>query len=172
MFLEYLLIFFARVLDVSLSTVRMLLIVRCKKYPAAVIGFLEATIYIVALSRIMQNLNDPYKILVYGLGFASGTLLGGYLEERLAIGHVALQVIPADGTSDELLKALRTTGYGVTVQEGKGMTGAKAVLLVSTDRKTLARLTSLIEEFSPGSFVTVLETRDVVGGMIPYRKSK
>lgn len=172
MFLEYCLIFFARVIDVSLSTVRMLLIVRGRKYPAACIGFLEATIYIAALSRIMKNLDDPVKILAYGLGFASGTLLGGFLEERLAIGHVALQVIPAEGTGEELLKALRTTGYGVTVLEGRGMTGVKTVLLVSTDRKTLARLTSMIDEFSPGSFVTVLETRDVVGGMIPYRKSK
>ena len=172
MFTEYLLIFFARVVDVSLSTVRMLLVVRGKKYPAAAIGFLEATVYIVALSRIMQNLQDPLKILAYGLGFASGTLLGGFLEERLAIGHVSLQVIPSEGNSDELSKALRTTGYGVTVLEGKGMTGTKMVLLVSTDRKTLTRLTSLIEEVAPGSFVTVLETKDIVGGVIPYRKSK
>ncbi len=172
MLAEYCLIFFARVVDVSLSTVRMLLVVRGRKYPAAAVGFLEATIYIAALSRIMKNLNDPLKMLAYGLGFASGTLLGGFLEERLAIGHVALQVIPTEGTGDELLKALRTTGYGVTVLEGQGMTGPKMVFLVSTDRKTLARLTSLIEEFSPGSFVTVLETRDVLGGMIPYRKNK
>lgn len=172
MFLEYLLIFSARVLDVSLSTIRMLLIVRGRKCPAAAVGFVEATVYIVALGRIMQNLSDPLKILAYGLGFASGTLLGGFIEERLAIGHVSLQVIPSEGTAEELLKALRTTGYGVTVLEGRGMTGMKMVLLVSTDRKTLARLTSLIEEFAPGSFVTVLETKDVVGGVIPYRKSK
>ncbi len=172
MLLEYLLIFAARVLDVSLSTVRMLLIVRGRKYPATAVGFVEATVYIVALARIMQNISDPFKILAYGLGFASGTLLGGFLEEKLAIGHVSLQVIPSEGTSDELLKALRTTGYGVTVLEGRGMTGMKTVLLVSTDRKTLPRLTSLIDEFSPGSFVTVAEARDVLGGVMPYRKSK
>ena len=172
MFLEYVLIFGARVVDVSLATVRMLLIVRGKKSPAAIIGFLEATIYVLALSRIMGNLSDPGKILAYGLGFASGTLLGGFIEDKLAIGTVSLQVIPSDSTGDDLLKALRTTGYGVTVLEGKGMTGTKAVLLVSTDRKTLSRLTSLIDEFAPGSFVTVLETKDVVGGMIPYRKNK
>jgi len=169
---EYLLILLARVLDVSLATVRMLLVVRGKKYPAAAVGFVEATVYIAVLSRIMQNLSDPMKVLAYGLGFASGTLLGGFLEERLAIGQVSCLVIPSTGTADELLKALRTTGYGVTVLEGQGMTGTKTVLLVSTDRKTLPRLTSLIDEFSPGSFVTVLETKDVVGGVIPYRKTK
>jgi uncharacterized protein YebE (UPF0316 family) len=172
MLLEYCLIFLARVVDVSLSTVRMLLVLRGKRYPAAAVGFLEASIYIAVLFRVMRNMNDPVKILAYGLGFATGTLLGAAIEERLAIGHVALQVIPSEGNGDELLRALRTTGYGVTVLEGRGMTGTKMVFLVSTDRKTLARLTSIIEEFSPGSFVTVLETRDVLGGMIPYRKSK
>jgi uncharacterized protein YebE (UPF0316 family) len=68
----------------------------------------------------MQNISDPIKVLAYGLGFASGTLLGGYLEERLAIGQVTCQVIPSNGTADDLLKALRTTGYGVTVLQGQG----------------------------------------------------
>lgn len=172
MIFEYLLIFVARVFDVSLSTIRMLLLVRGRKYPAAAVGFLEASIYIAALSRVLQNVNDPLKILAYGLGFASGSLLGSAIEEKLAIGHVALQVIPTEGTGDELLGALRTTGYGVTVLEGEGMTGTKMIFMVSTDRKTLPRLTSMIEEFSPGSFVTVLETREVLGGVIPYRKAK
>lgn len=166
------LIFVARVLDVSLSTIRMLLVVRGRKYPAAAVGFAEASIYIAALSRVMRNVNDPLKILAYGLGFASGTLLGSVIEERLAIGQVAVQVIPTEGTGDELLMALRTTGYGATVLEGQGMTGPKALFMVSTDRKTLPRLTSLIDEFSPGSFVTVLETRQVLGGVMPYRKAK
>ncbi len=172
MFVEYLLIFVARIVDVSLSTVRMLLVVRGRRYPAALIGFMEASIYITALSRIMANIRDPWKILAYGLGFASGTLLGSVLEERLAIGHVALQVIPHEDSQEELLAALRTIGYGVTVLEGRGMTGPKMVMLVSADRKTLPRLTSLIEEFSPGCFVTVLETRTVRGGVIPYRRIK
>lgn len=169
---EYLVIFIARICDVSLATVRMLLVVRGRKYPAAAIGFLEASIYIGALSRVMKNVDDPWKILAYGLGFASGTIIGSLIEERLAIGHVALQVIPADGTAEELLTVLRTAGYGVTVLEGRGMTGPKEVLLVSTDRKTLPRLSSIIEEFAPGSFVTVLETRNVQGGVIPYRRLK
>lgn len=172
MFLEYFIIFLARVCDVSLSTVRMLLVVRGKRYPAALIGFLEASIYITALSRVMSNIKDPVKILAYGLGFATGTLLGSFIEEKIAMGHASLEVIPNEGQGEELLKALRTAGYGVTVLTGQGMSGEKMVLLVSTDRKSLPRITSIIEEFSPGCFVTVLETRSVRGGVIPYRKSK
>jgi uncharacterized protein YebE (UPF0316 family) len=172
LFSEYLLIFFARVCDVSLSTIRMLLVVRGKRYPAAAIGMVEATIYITALGRVMKNMSDPWKILAYGLGFASGTLLGSFIEERLALGHVSLEVIPPDESADELLKALRTAGYGVTVLTGYGMKGEKMVLMVSTDRKSLPRLTAIIEEFAPNCFMTVLETRAVRGGVTPFRNTK
>lgn len=171
--IEYLVVFFARILDVSLATVRMVLVVRGKRYPAAFIGCIEASVYVTALTRIVKNMDDPLKIAAYGLGFASGTILGSLIEEKLAIGHVSLQVIPnLDEGAEGLLQALRTSGYGVTVLEGHGMTGRKMVLLISADRKSLKRLMSLIEEFSPDSFVTVLETKTIRGGVIPYRKVK
>ncbi len=170
--LEYLIIFFARVCDVTLSTVRMLLVVRGKRYPAAAIGMVEASIYITALGRVMRNINDPWKVLAYGLGFASGTLLGSVVEEWLALGHVSLEVIPPEENGEELLRALRTAGYGVTVLTGHGMKGQKMVLMVSTDRKSLPRLTSIIEEFAPDCFMTVLETRAVRGGVTPFRSMK
>ncbi|HHY12119.1 MAG TPA: DUF2179 domain-containing protein [Firmicutes bacterium] len=170
--LEYLIIFFARVCDVTLSTVRMLLVVRGKRYPAAAIGMVEASIYITALGRVMKNINDPWKVLAYGLGFASGTLLGSVVEEWLALGHVSLEVIPPEENGEELLRALRTAGYGVTVLTGHGMKGQKIVLMVSTDRKSLPRLTSIIEEFAPDCFMTVLETRAVRGGVTPFRSMK
>ena len=169
---EYLIIFLARICDVSLATVRMLLVLRGRRYPAAGIGLLEASIYVGALSRVMKNMDDPWKILAYGLGFASGTIIGSIIEEKLAIGHVALQVIPSEGMAEELLSVLRTAGYGVTVLQGRGMTGPKEVLLVSTDRKPLPRLSSIIEEFAQESFVTVLETRSVQGGIFPYSRHK
>ncbi len=172
MFLEYILIFAARVCDVSLSTLRMIMVVRGKEYPAAAIGMVEATIYIAALGRVMTNINDPWKMLAYGLGFATGTLLGSTIEERLAMGHVSLEVIPPEETAEELLKALRTAGYGVTVLTGYGLKGEKMVLMISTDRKSLPRLTEIIEEFAPDSFVTILETRAVRGGVTPYRHTK
>lgn len=168
--LEYLLIFFARVCDVTLSTVRMILVVRGKRYPAAAIGLVEASIYITALGRVMRNIDDPLKVLAYGLGFASGTLLGSWVEERLALGHVTLEVIPPEENAEELLRAVRTAGYGVTVLTGHGLKGPKQVLLVSTARKSLPRLAAIIEEFAPDSFMTVLETRAVRGGVTPFLK--
>ncbi len=172
MLVEYLLIFLARVCDVTLSTVRMLLVVRGKRYPAAAIGLVEASIYITALGRVIKNMNDPWKVLAYGLGFASGTLIGSVVEERLALGHVSLEVVPPEENGQELLRAIRAAGYGVTALTGHGLKGEKMVLMVSAQRKSLPRLTAIIEEFAPNSFMTVLETRAVRGGITPFRNMK
>jgi len=81
-----------------------------------------------------------------------------------------LEVIPPEENAEELLRAVRTAGYGVTVLTGHGLKGPKQVLLVSTDRKSLPRLAAIIEEFAPDSFMTVLETRAVRGGVTPFLK--
>ena len=162
---EYLLIFFARVCDVTLSTVRMLLVVRGKRYPAAAIGLVEASVYITALARVMKSIDDPLKVLAYGLGFASGTLLGSVVEERLALGHVSLEVIPPDENAEELLRALRTAGYGLPSYRLRDE-GPEEGLLVSTTAK-LPRLTAIIEEFAPDCFMTVLDPGGSRGNTFP-----
>ena len=108
---EYLLIFFARVCDVTLSTVRMLLVVRGKRYPAAAIGLVEASVYITALARVMKSIDDPLKVLAYGWALLPEPALA---VEKASPRHVSLEVIPPDENAEELLRALRTAGYGVT----------------------------------------------------------
>ena len=169
MLIEYLLIFLARVCDVTLSTVRMLLVVRGKRYPAAAIGLVEASIYITALGRVISNIDDPLKVLAYGLGFASGTVLGSMVEERLALGHVSLEVIPPDENAEEASQGIKNCGIWGYRSYGLRDEGPKKVLLVSTGRK-LPRLTAIIEEFAPDCFMTVLETRAVRGGVTPFLK--
>lgn len=169
---EYFVIFLARVLDVSLATFRMLLVVKGKKYPAAGIGFLEASIYITALTRVLKNLNDPYKILAYGLGFAAGTILGSWLEEKIALGLATVEVVPQDGRELELESRLREAGFGVTVLSGRGLRGARPVLMLSCDRKSIPKVDEIIKDVAPDSFMTILETRLMRGGISPYRKAK
>lgn len=92
--LNFLFIFFARVVDVSLLTVRMLMIVRGKKYLAAVLGFFEVTIYIVALGRVMTSLDNWVNILAYSSGFAVGNIVGSVLETKMAIGTIMVRIVP------------------------------------------------------------------------------
>lgn len=85
---NFLFIFIARMADVALMTIRMLMIVRGKRIQAAVIGFFEVTIYILALGQVVQNIDNTYSILAYALGFSSGNYLGSYLEEKMAMGFM------------------------------------------------------------------------------------
>ena len=170
--LGYLIIFFARVVDVSLGTLRVLFIVRGQRVQAAVTGFFEVIIFLVALGMVVQDLDNPWKVVVYSLGFATGCYVGSILEEKLAMGFVTVQIITRKNTPVCLAGFLREKGFGVTAVEGEGRLGPRPVLLVTTQRKHLRRLLSITDEVDPKAFVTILETRSIRGGVFLGRKGK
>ncbi len=160
----YLFIFAARVTDVSLSTVRTLLLVRGKRLPAAILGFFEVSIYILALGRVMTTLNNPLNLLVYALGFATGNFVGATLEERMALGYLTVQVISRE-TGSDLANILRAQGFGVTVLHGEGRDGSRQILYISLKRKFLSHIMNTLEAQEPDAFVTVMDTRLTQGGV-------
>ncbi|MCL6450040.1 MAG: DUF5698 domain-containing protein [Acetobacteraceae bacterium] len=168
----YLVVFGARVIDVSLSTVRTLMLVRGRKFEAAAIGFFEVSVYIVALGLVVSDLQDPLKLVVYALGFATGNLVGSLVEERLALGYLTVEAIVKEPEGFTLAEALRDGGFGVTTVVGRGREGPSHVLFVSVRRRSLRRLLSLLKKHSPQAFVTVLETRGVRGGVFDFRQRK
>lgn len=87
-------IFFARVIDMSLATMRMILVFRGRRLEGAALGFIEVTVYITALSRIVGSINNISNLIAYSSGFAAGTLVGGYIEEKLALGLLTVHVFP------------------------------------------------------------------------------
>ncbi|MHB8926089.1 MAG: DUF2179 domain-containing protein [Bacillota bacterium] len=170
---SYLLIFLARICDVTLGTVRTILVIRGKRALAAATGFFEVGIYITVLGQVMSNMKDPFKIVAYALGFATGTYAGMLVEEKLAIGTLTVQIIPGDESqAGALAAAARERGYGVTVLTGEGREGARHLLMVTLHRRTQAGLLALVEELAPGSFTTALDTRSATGGVFAYRKGK
>lgn len=154
-------IFVARVIDVSLSTMRMLLIVRGKGPYAAFVGFFEVIVYVIALNQVVGNLDKPINLIVYALGFATGNVVGSLIEEKLAIGLTTIQVITKN---EELCKVVRNEGFGVTVLEGRGKDGSRQILLVSLSRKELPTLLDLIESKDDAAFVTIMDTKATKGG--------
>lgn len=171
--ISYFALFFARIFDVTLGTFRMIMIVRGKRAWAAVAGFFEVLIYISALGWVMSSLNDPFKIVAYAAGFATGTFVGGLVEEKLAIGILTMQVIPGSREQAEALtNEARQRGFGVTVLTGEGREGPREVLMVSLDRRAQNTLLRLVDELAPGSFLTALDTRSTRGGVFAYRKGK
>ena len=114
--LNALFIFFARVSDVTLSTVRILMIMRGRSISAAVIGFVEVSIYVLALSRVIGSLESPILVAAYALGFSVGTLTGVFIEEGLALGYATAQVISLE-QSQLIAEQLRAEGFGVTIMK-------------------------------------------------------
>ena len=161
--LGYFLIFAARVLDMSIATIRLLLLVRGKRFQAAVIGFFEVLIYILALNMVVNNLDNIFNLLVYSLGFAAGNYVGSYVEEKMALGHATVQVIPKEKDED-MAAELRKLGYGVTVVTGSGREGPRRILIITIKRKSLPELMRVIDELDRDSFVTVMDTQFIHGG--------
>lgn len=156
-------IYFARVVDVSFATIRVLMIMRGQRLSAACLGFFEIIIYILALSRVVNQLDQPFNLIVYAMGFASGTLTGSYLEERLAVGFVLAEVIPRTG-GKELADKLRQRAFGVTVLHGEGRDGPRMVLHISLQRKKLPELHRIIEEHPSKTFITIFDAKRTWGG--------
>ena len=108
-----LLIFFARIMDVSIGTIRLIFVSKGFKFYAPLLGFFEVIIWLMAIGQIMQHLDNILCYIAYGLGFATGNFVGIYLEEKLSLGSVVLRIIPRKDTTD-LIRHLRDSNYGVS----------------------------------------------------------
>jgi len=171
LWLVWLLVFFARVADMSLATVRTLFLVRGRSWQAGSIGFVEAFLYIIALNMVFRHLDNIWGFLFYAAGFACGNILGAFVEEKLAVGYLAVQVIPKRDP-DLLTEKLRNAGFGVTVWEGEGREGRHQVLNIVLNRKDRDRLFSLVNDYDQSAFISVSEARARQGGVFGRRKAK
>jgi len=117
-----LLIFCARICDVTLGTIRVIFISKGIKYLAPLIGFFEVIIWLLAIGQIMNNLTNFVAYIAYGAGFASGTFIGMLIEEKISIGLVSVRIITKEDPA-ELLQYLRAQNYGVTSIDGEGGSG-------------------------------------------------
>ncbi|MGI6428582.1 MAG: DUF2179 domain-containing protein [Syntrophomonadaceae bacterium] len=163
--MELLFIFFARILDVSLGTIRMILVIRGDKVPAAIIGFFEIMVYTVALGLVVGSLDDPVKLIIFCAGFSLGVLVGSVIEEKLALGYRGLQVI-IDRDHCDLVTVLREAGYPVTCWEATGKSGPKTVLHMVVKRNMIKAVSNHIYEQDPNAFVVLMEPKHFRGGYI------
>ncbi|OYD58364.1 hypothetical protein CGZ90_00210 [Fictibacillus aquaticus] len=164
-------IFLSRVCDMSLATFRTILLVRGKKFLAAVIGFFEVLIFVVVLSKVMNSLDSPLPILAYCLGFAFGNYVGGWLEGKAALGNVLVQVISKTET-DKMITMARERGLGVTVIPAEGLSGPKKVINVHAKRKWLDKMLNEIGRIDPSAYVSIYDSRQTVGGFFAASKGK
>lgn len=147
-------IFCARIIDVSLGTMRIIFVTKGMRKVAPIIGFFEVFIWLLAISRIMQNLDNWVCYVAYAGGFATGNLIGMIIEEKLAIGHEMIRVITRrDATS--LIDELRETGHGVTWLDAKGADGDVAILYIIARRSMIPEVLHLINKHNPRALYTI-----------------
>ena len=156
-------VFLLRIGDVSIATIKLLFIVRGYKLIAGIMAFLEVCIWLVATSIVFQHLDNIWNTIAFATGFASGTVLGMTIEQKLGIGHVMVRIFTRYPV-EKLSVLLREQNFGATSVQGVGKDGALSVVLVLTSAKKANELTRLIKERDADSVITIDAVRSVFGG--------
>jgi uncharacterized protein YebE (UPF0316 family) len=157
------LIFALRVSDMTLDTLRVLVVMRGRKGIAWVLGFFQAMIFVIAITSVLSNLDNPLNILAYAAGFATGNVVGMLIEERLAIGHIQLSIVsPRRGAA--LAERLREEGYAITEISARGKDGVVTLLSCSVLRKNVSKVQQLVNEVDDSAFITAEDVRPVRRG--------
>ena len=161
-----LLIFFARIIDVSLGTLRIVMIAKGQKRIAPFLGFFEVLIWLIAIGRIMQNLDNWICYIAYAGGYATGNYVGMLIEEKLAVGIVKLQIITGC-ESGQLINTLKLAGYGITHHNAVGGASGNMVSVIDSVvmRNDINKIVAIIKEYDPNAFYSIGDVRFVNKGL-------
>lgn len=162
-----LLIFLARIVDVSIGTIRTIVTVQGRTRLAFALGFIEVTLWVTIISTMVKQIHTaPWLALFYGLGFATGNVVGIALERKMALGHVALRAFTrkADGS---VAMALRAAGQIVTTFAGEGREGPVTEVMVVCRRKDVKWILERIKAEDPTAFYVIEQAREVGHLLIP-----
>jgi uncharacterized protein YebE (UPF0316 family) len=163
------LIFLARICDVSIGTLRIIFVSKGKRNIAPILGFFEVLIWITAISKIMENLDHYINFVAYAAGFATGNLVGMIIEEKLAIGILMIRVF-ANERGNELVKSLNALGFGATVVEAHGARENINMIYSIVKRNELANVLDIITRFNPKAFYTIEDVKAVNEGIFTPRQ--
>ncbi len=159
-FILPLLIFIARICDVTLGTLRIILTSKGQKYIAPFLGFVEMIIWILAITHIFENLNNWACYIGFAAGFAMGNFVGITVEERLALGHELIRIITSK-EAENLISSLREKGYVITSIKARGSQGEVGIIYSIIKRSDLKDFVSFMKKFNPNAFYTIEDIRFV-----------
>jgi len=162
-FFTVLLIFSLRVLDIAAATLRMLMVMRGRKLNAWLLGFAQAMLFVLAIQAVLSDLGSWINIIAYAMGFATGTVVGMLIEERIAIGFKHLRII-SSRRGAELAEHLRLQGYAVTEVAGRGKDGTVSMLNCTVQRKDMQQIEMLVKEKDEQAFITADDVIPVARG--------
>lgn len=164
----YIIIFVAKTIEVSISTIRLVYVNKGERVKGAILGFVEVMIWILVVSSVLNNItSDPFKIIAYAAGFALGNYLGVSIESKIAIGLASIQVVVDVESGNVLANLLRDNEFGVTIIDGKGKDdNIKSLLFVQLKRRKIPSTIKLIQETYPNAYISINDVKSTVGGFI------
>lgn len=165
-----LLIFLARVFDVTLGTMRIIFTSRGLRNLAPVLGFVETFVWIIAVSSLVKHAQNVAAFVGYAGGFATGTFVGMMIENKLAVGTITIRAIIRRNPK-ELIATLHDAGFGVTAVDGHGSTGDVKIIYSTVKRADLPVIVDIFHRTLPGAFLSVEEVRSTEQGVFPVGKN-
>jgi len=162
------LIFLARITDVSIGTMRLIFISKGYKVFAACLGFFEVLIWIVAITQIMKNLTNVYYYIAYAAGFATGNFVGMVIEEKIALGHVLLRVVTGIDLN-RLVDYMKRENFGFTLLDAEGSQGNVKIFFSILRRQNLEPVLSFISDHYPNAFYTIEDIRYINEQHLSFR---
>ena len=160
------LVFLARILDVSIGTLRIIFVSKGFKAYAALLGFVESLVWILAITQVMQHIDNWITYVAFAFGFAVGNYVGIMIEERIAVGSQIIRIITRHA-ADDLVSYLRGEGYGVTAVDATGEGGPVKVIFTVARRRKLEHIIGIIKRFNPNAFYTIEDVRFVKETFLP-----
>lgn len=152
------LIFFARIADVSLGTLRITMVSRGLKWESALLGFFEVLIWVIVVAQLLTNLDHWINYIAYAAGFSAGTFVGLYIEDKMKVGTVLVRIITLQKSHD-IIEALKEAGVAVTSVDAKGGFNDVKVIFTVLKRKKLNKVYEIVKEKDPEAFFSTEEVK-------------
>jgi uncharacterized protein YebE (UPF0316 family) len=166
-----LMIFFARICDQSIGTLRVVFLAKGYKKIAPILGFFETLIWILVVRQIFTEISNPLCFVAYAAGFAMGNYVGLIIEEKLSIGNVIARVI-LPNEDPALIEAFRQNNFGFTLVDGEGRNGKVKIIFVVLNRVNLSKFLEVLNEISPNAFYSIEDVKQVKEGIFPKSKKR
>ena len=165
MLIYYLAILLVKIFEVTLGTVRIVLITKGERGKGAILGVIEVIIWVSLVSTVLNNVTeDPIKIVIYAVGFGVGNYCGSLVEEKLAIGTTRIEIIVLQEHACNLTEALRQAGFAVTVIDGHGKDYERKILISIVQRKSVKHYIEIAKKNQKNAMITISESKPVYGG--------
>ena len=165
------LIFVARICDVTLGTLRIIFVSKGYKWLAPLLGFFEVLIWVIVISQLLSSFSSWVCYVAYAAGFATGNLVGMIIEERIAIGTLLVRITTPKEDVRELMNMLSNHGFGATLIEGEGSKGKVSIVQSIISRKSIKQVQQVIDEYDENLFYSIEDIRSVKKGVFPASKA-